>query len=212
MKRFASFGDIDMKSATYICAVLGALLSTGRALAAVITLSATLASTPPGLSAGFGTATASVDDVTGTFSISGTFGTFRSAVQASLHGPNAPPTDFLGPQIFALTLSSSSELANEGTFTGTAILDATEIGQLISGKYLVVVETQSAPGPTASISGVLTVPEPCAIYLLGVLLLALRRPQIRSETAQARKDPAGGRNRSVRRGTLVRCGYVTPSR
>jgi hypothetical protein len=175
-------GDIEMKSATCICAVLGVLLSSGRAPAAVVTLSATLASTPPGLSEGYGTATASVDDATGTFSVSGTFGTFRRAVQASLHGPNSPPTDFLGPQLFGLTLTSSSELANQGTFTGTAIFDATEVGQLISGKYLVVVETQSAPGPTASISGVLTVPEPCAVYLAGVLLLALRRPQIRRGT------------------------------
>jgi hypothetical protein len=151
-------------------AALLVLLQVAPTHAAVLTLSGTLSSTPPSLGEGTGTATATLNDISGEVAISGTFGTFRHAVAASLRGPIDPPSDFRGPEVLPLSLTLSSPLGNEGTFSGGGTLDASQLGLLEAGRYLVVVETQSSPaGPTASISGNLTLPEPT----LGGLLIAV---------------------------------------
>lgn len=163
--------ESDMRPLICLCFLIAILLTGSRAQAAVITLSASLRSTPPGLSQGLGSATATVDDITGAFVVSGKFGTFEPAVGASLHGPNNPPFDFLGPEVLPLTISSSSPLGNQGTIGGGGVLDALQLSQLIAGKYLVVVESASVPGPTASISGSLTVPEPATGLMLVIALI-----------------------------------------
>jgi hypothetical protein len=171
---------------TGLITALCIICATCRAYGAMITLSAEMTSTPPSLSEGGGSATATVNDVTGEIAIMGTFGTFRHAVAASVHGPNNPPTDFLGPLVLPLDINPLPPLGNQGTFGGSGILDAAQLSQLLAGQYLVVVETQSSPGPTVSISGVLTVPEPgasTALLLGAVPLICGRTPQRRHGTA-----------------------------
>jgi hypothetical protein len=156
-----------------LAAALCIAFDTCRAYGAVIALSGFMdapRARPPNLGVGVAYAAATVDDVTGAFSISGTSKTVLPLAGVSLRGPNNPPTDVSGPLILDMAFSSSQPsvgAAFDGVFSGTAVFDASQVSELLAGHDFVAVYTalpDNAPAP--ALGGSLVVPEPS---LFGVI-------------------------------------------
>lgn len=146
-----------------------------RAFGAVITLTASMngfEARPSNLTPGSGSASATIDDATGAFLISGSSLSLRPAVEVSIRGPNNPPTDELGPLVLELSFSSGPDpnpqsLAFATTFSGNAVFDRSQIAELLAGHDFV-----EGPG----LGGSLTVPEPtlAVSFISGIIMMRHR--------------------------------------
>lgn len=171
----------------FSCCIVAMFAAPARG--SIITLTASLDgphARPSNLAPGFGQAIATIDDVSGAFTISETSRTASQLAGAALRGPNNPPADVLGPTILQLSWSRiPSEFGANGMFDGAATFTPGEIANLLAGNDFVAVETTSNVGPAASLGGQLIVPEPSlfAIFgcFVGVALLG-RRMKLRNET------------------------------
>jgi hypothetical protein len=134
-----------------------------------------LQETPPVATTGNGLGTLFLNDVTGGYTISGTFQSLiGTANNAHIHGP-APPGTPAGV-VVGLTFdfgATSGNYSGSGTFTGIQMAD------LLAGLYYVNIHSTFRPG--GEIRGQLVrVPEPASAVLLGsgiaaVVVIVLRR-------------------------------------
>ena len=140
-----------------------------RAFGAVITLTASMngfEARPSNLTPGSGSASATIDDATGAFLISGSSLSLRPAVEVSIRGPNNPPTDEWGPLVLELSFSSGPDpnpqsLAFATTFSGNAVFDRSQIAELLAGHDFVALHASlGTPRVGPDLGGSLTVPEP----------------------------------------------------
>ena len=164
--------------------VIAGLLSIGvsPSRGAVIPLSAVLNgqyARPTNVSPNYGTATATVDSITGAFYISGGAATGSSVSDVEIRGPISLPAEPLGPVI--LPLSFAEATPPNSIFSGSGTLTPPQVTELLAGDLLVAVNTANADGPQAAIGGYLIViPEPSGwtvlcLSMLSLLCIRLRR-------------------------------------
>lgn len=167
-----------MKRALVSVMVAGLVgMSAGPVSAATLIFTANLSGaqeTPPVVTAGTGSATMTVDDVTGAWSLSGSFSNLTgTSTNAHIHGPAAIGA---GPAGVIKGLSFTSGV-NSGTFNGsdllTSVFTAPQLTELKNGLYYVNVHSTFAGG--GELRGqLLQVPEPsamaCGVMALGGLL------------------------------------------
>ena len=126
---------------------------------------------PPNASPGTGSFTGTIDDVTGAFTLTGTYTGLLAGVTAShIHGP--APVGANGPVIVALTHTGGTS----GTLTGGGTISLAQVADMMAGLHYVNVHTQAFPG--GEIRGQIgVVPEPGTIVALGLgaILLVRRR-------------------------------------
>lgn len=169
---------------TALIAAFCVVFGTCQAYGAVIVFNAVMdapGARPPNLGVGIGYATATVDDTTGAFSISGTSRTLLPLAGVSLRGPSDPPANVAGPLVIDLVFNSAQPSPNtafDGVFSGTATFIPSQISELLAGHDFVAVYT-ALPGnvPTPTLGGSLVVPEPSLLGVVCVSTLVLFRRQ-----------------------------------
>ena len=180
----ANYANQPKKWLTLLISGICLAFGTCRSYGAVIALAATLSgqtARPPTQAPNSGEATATLDNVSGAFTISGTSATASPLASVDLRGPNHPPADELGPLILSLTFSSlsSGSGAVQGSFDGSATFTAVQMSDLLAGDFFVNVQTKTNLGRGAPVGGYLVVvPEPVAsgfIGLIAPLCLFMRR-------------------------------------
>ena len=102
-----------------------------------------------------GTATATIDSITGAFVISGTAATGSRVSDVEIRGPISLPADPLGPVI--LPLSFAETTSPNSVFSGSGTLTPPQVTELLAGDFFVAVNTANADGPQASLGGSLIV-------------------------------------------------------
>ncbi|MBB5350772.1 uncharacterized protein (TIGR03382 family) [Haloferula luteola] len=152
--------------------LVSAWFLTHAASAATMIFTATLEGSqevPPNASPGSGSATLSLDDVTGAWTLNGTYAGLVGNVTAShIH---LGPAGVNGGVITALTVTGTTS----GTLSGSGTFTLTQMSDLQSESYYVNVHSASFPG--GEIRGQL-VPEPSSFALgalAGVALFRRRR-------------------------------------
>jgi len=155
-------------AATAVCSLLLAGVAHADEFVFLVSLDGSQ-EVPPSGSSGTGTATLTVDDVTGEVTISGTFTGLGSNVNgAHLHGL-APPGEEAGILI-GLSFSGTTS----GTFGGSGTLNSTNLQGLFDELTYLNVHSVNLPG--GEIRGQVLVPEPATAGVLGgALALALLR-------------------------------------
>lgn len=158
--------------------LLAALLTAGSASAATVIYTATLtggAERPtPNASPGTGTATLTVDDVAGTWTLTGSFsGLLGTSSNAHIHGPAT--TAAAATVVKQLQFTSG---VTAGSITGSDVASSaftgTQLADLANQLYYVNLHSASFPG--GELRGQLVpVPEPGTVALSGLLGLALLR-------------------------------------
>jgi hypothetical protein len=135
-----------------------------------------LQETPPVATPATGTGSLFLDDVTGSYTISGTFqDLIGTSNNAHIHGPaaiGAGPAGVIHGLTFDFGVSS-------GTYSGANTFTAPQMADLINGLYYVNIHSSFAPG--GEIRGqILLVPEPGtgALVALGIMGLAVRRRSV----------------------------------
>jgi hypothetical protein len=123
-----------------------------------------LQETPPVVTTGTGVASATLDDVTGAFSVTGSFSNMIGTTNNfHLHGP-APPGTPAGV-IVGLPFDAG---VTSGTFGGNAVLSAANIAHVLAGNTYLNLHTSFRPG--GEIRGQLLtrirIPEPATILML----------------------------------------------
>jgi hypothetical protein len=131
-----------------------------------------LQETPPVLTPGSGTATATFDDDTGQLDVVGSFSNLIAAANnAHIHG-YAPPGTPAGV-VFGLTFTPSTT----GTISGSGIIPPGNINDVLNGLTYINIHTSFRPG--GEIRGQLIepqlVPEPASIALVSLAGLAVLR-------------------------------------
>lgn len=137
-----------------------------------------LQETPPNASPGTGTGTLFLDDVTGDYTISGTFQNLLATTNnAHIHGPGAPGVP--AGVVHGLTFDSGVTSGNYSNGAGLTNFTPAQMADLINGLYYVNIHTTAFPA--GEIRGqILLVPEPgtAALVALGLLGLVARRRSI----------------------------------
>jgi hypothetical protein len=114
-------------------AVAIALLASAPVFAATHTLHATMSGaqeTPPNSSSATGTCTVTIDDATGSTTLSGLFSALNAAATAAqLHAPAGPGT--VAPVILAASMVSA---ATSGSYSGSATLPPAQVAQVLAGQ------------------------------------------------------------------------------
>jgi hypothetical protein len=189
MRSFAGFSATLVALALSLSATIAQ-----RAGASLITFSAKLDAQharPPNLVPAYGAASGTLDDTTGTFTISGTSHTASPVASAEVRGPTTL-TDSTGPVIVQLSASYvNTDRGVDGTFSGSSILSPEQISDLLAGNYFVSVETTSLIGPAPPLGGSLTVPEPSAFGLICLIGLATHARRRRLPKPGAADEPHG---------------------
>ncbi len=120
-----------------------------------------LQETPPNASPGYGSAMLTLNDVTGAWTLTGTFDSLISTTNAAhIHGPAAPGASaaVIAPLTYSIGVTSGT-LSGSGTFT------APQMADLQNGLYYVNLHTQLFPG--GEVRGQFAgVPEPGSLVLL----------------------------------------------
>jgi hypothetical protein len=161
-----------MKPTLILSAAFAFSIAAGSSRAATILYGATLtgaAERPtPVATAATGTATLSLNDVTGAWTLTGSFsGLSSGANNAHIHG--AADANNVASALVTLTFPNG---ATSGTLTGSGTFTAAQMGQLAG--QLFYVNVHSGNFPNGEIRGQL-VPEPGAAGLAGLAGLALLR-------------------------------------
>jgi hypothetical protein len=159
--------------------VIASLCVVSPATAALVTLDANLDGlqvVPPNASPAFGELNATIDNVSGAFTVtSGSYqdllgNSFAVTVNNAAAGVN-------GPILFALTLDSPG--ATTGTYSGSGTLTGLQVTDLLAGNEYV--QIRSNVFPSGEIRGqIFATPEPSSFVLaglaaIGLLALARRR-------------------------------------
>ncbi len=152
--------------------LVGACLFCSGASAAILQFEANLdglQEVPPNASPAFGLANFSFDTTTSNLTVTtGTYQDLLGGATSVLLNDAAP--GFNGPLIGALTLDTPA--ATTGTFSGSAVLNATQISDLLAMNVYVNIRSQVFP--SGEIRGQLfAVPEPSSVVLAGLGLLGL---------------------------------------
>jgi hypothetical protein len=155
-----------------------ALLLVSEATAATIFFSATIngaQETPAVVTTGTGTASLTLDDVTGAWNLTGSFSNLQgNANNAHIHGP--APVGVAAAPIKGLSFTAG---VTSGTISGsdslTGVFSGSQMNDLKNGLYYVNVHSTFATG--GEIRGQLVqIPEPTsAVLSMGVLTCALLR-------------------------------------
>ncbi|MCA9292927.1 MAG: CHRD domain-containing protein [Phycisphaerales bacterium] len=97
---------------------------------------------PPNASPGSGSATVTLDDVTGAVSVNATFtGLIGNATASHIHGPAAP-----GVNAGVLVTLSPTVGATSGTITGSGTLTAPQITDMLNGLHYINLHSTSFGG------------------------------------------------------------------
>lgn len=121
---------------------------------------------PANAGPGFGSVNLSVNDITGDWTLTGSFqDLLGSAVAAHIH---QAPIGTNGPIIAGLTVSGTTA----GTLTGAGTFTLTQIADLLGEQYYVNVHSSVFPG--GEIRGQV-VPEPATLLMLAMTALGLAR-------------------------------------
>jgi hypothetical protein len=144
-----------------------------------------LQETPPVATPASGTGSLFLDDVTGNYTISGTFqDLIGTSNNAHIHGPAAVGAGPAGV-IHGLTFDLGVTSGNYSNGAGLTTFTAPQMADLINGLYYVNIHSTFAPG--GEIRGqILLVPEPSTSALLGLgmgLLAGVRRRAIARSSA-----------------------------
>ena len=165
-----------------IAVCLGASASQALNLEFAINLDG-LQETPPIATPATGTGSLFLDDVTGIYTISGTFqDLIGTSNNAHIHGPAAVGTP--AGVIHGLTFDFGVNAGNYSNGAGLTTFTGPQMADLINGLYYVNIHSTFAPG--GEIRGqILLVPEPstAALLGLGMGLLAVRRRSIARSSA-----------------------------
>ena len=160
---------------TILLPILAACLVSGAQAASLI-FTATLngaQEVPSVATTGFGTATLTIDDVTGVWTLSGSFSSLLGNATAShIHGPALVGVN--AGVVKGLTITASTSGTISGSSAATGVYSAGQIADLKNGLHYVNVHSSSFAG--GEIRGQL-VPEPGAalLGLLAIPLVARRR-------------------------------------
>ena len=134
-----------------------------------------LQETPPNASPGTGTGTLFLDDVTGDYTISGTFQDLIGTTNnAHIHGP--APAGTPAGVVHGLTFDFGVTSGNYSNGAGLTTFTAPQMADLINGLYYVNIHSTFAP--SGEIRGqILLVPEPgtATLVTLGLALLISAR-------------------------------------
>jgi hypothetical protein len=160
-----------MKSSYAFMAALAAILCVLPAQATLWTFDPIildgLQETPPVATPGTGTGTATLDDVTNQFILSGTFSNLIGTTNnAHVHGP-APPGTPAGV-LFGITFDFG---VTSGNFSFNGIITPTQASNILSGLTYVNIHTTFRPGGEIRGQILNPVPEPtaCALLAIGAL-------------------------------------------
>ena len=122
----------------------------------------------PVVTTGFGTATMTIDDVTGVWSLTGTFSSLLgTANNAHIHGP--APVGVAAGVVKGLTFTAATSGSISGSSVATGVYTAGQITDLKNGLHYVNIHSTSFSG--GEIRGQL-VPEPSAV-LFGIAAAGL---------------------------------------
>ena len=150
---------------------LAGLLLGGSAAAEVHTLRAVLTGNqevPPSGSSGGGSCTLTLDDVTGSVSVSGTYtGLGSSATAAHIHGP--APVGVNAGILVVLTQSGGTA----GTLSGGGVLAPANIAAMLAGNTYVNVHTTGSPGGELRGQALLGVPSLSRAWMAVLVVLGL---------------------------------------
>ncbi len=166
-------------------AIVAGLLYATQASAAIVLFDIQLdglQETPPVATPGFGTGSLTLDDVTGGYTINGTFNDLiGTSTDAHIHGPAAIGVGPAGV-IVGLTVDVG---VSSGAFSGAGTFTAPQMTDLLAGLYYVNIHSSIEPG--GEIRGQITqVPEPASVVLIalgGVALAVASRIRRRRNTA-----------------------------
>jgi hypothetical protein len=131
--------------------------------------------TPPVATTGTGTASATIDDVTGAMTLSGSFmNLIGPSNNFHLHGPAPPGTPAGVIQGFPFDFGVTS-----GTFGGNAVLSAANVAHVLAGNTYLNVHSTFRPGGEirGQLLNPIRIPEPSTVLLMliGLSPLGLRR-------------------------------------
>ena len=123
---------------------------------------------PPPVSSGIGTATVTLDDVTGLVTVAGTFsGLTSNASAAHLHGLAGPGA--LGGVLISLTETGGTS----GNVTGSGTLSAANVTGMLNGLTYLNIHTTNNPGGEIRGQIVQEVPSLSAGWLVALAVLAV---------------------------------------
>ena len=152
------------------------LVSSARAATLILTASLDGAQEAPVpvVTTGTGAATMTIDDVTGVWSLTGTFSSLlANASNAHIHGP--APVGLAAGVVKGLAFTAAASGSVSGSSVATGVYSAVQIADLKNGLHYVNIHSTSFPG--GEIRGQL-IPEPSTVLLGGFaagILLRRRR-------------------------------------
>jgi hypothetical protein len=192
------FARVSWRACYFAAAAMMAVLAPAPALAAQHTANTVLSGSqevPANSSTASGTCTATVDDVTGNVSFSGTFSGLRAAASsAQVRGLAGPGVT--GPVILSQTTVT---FAQSGTFFGSGVVSPQSVAGILVGEAYC--EIDDAAFPSGEIRGQLSPPfstQALPAWLsagLGALLLAMGCLRLTSDRRVAHPEGARGRAR-----------------
>lgn len=167
MRRWPTFRR-SLTTGTIACVAAGALYAQIHVIPVSLD---SLQVGPPIVSAGTGTGTVTLDDVTGAVSVTGTYTGFTGTqTLVHIHGP-APPGVNAG---VVVTLTGTG--GTSGTYSGAGVLSAPQITDMLNGQHYLNVHSTAFPGGEVRGQVVLPPPPipvlpPWGFALLGLVLL-----------------------------------------